>query len=74
MAEHYFANDGTDWKTPPSPVSSKEAREADQKLDDAASKGDGPSATNEVRPQHTLVEGSEAQNGHAAEGEEANGA
>lgn len=72
--QHYFANDGSDWKTPPSPVSSKEAREADAKLDEAASKGDGPSATNEVRPQHTILEGSESPNGHTAEGEGANGA
>lgn len=75
MAEHYFANDGSDWTTPPSPVSSKEAREADAKLDEAAREGDGPSATNDVRPQNTIVEGSESPNGHnTAEGEGANGA
>lgn len=78
MAEqHYFANDGSNWTTPPSPVSTTEAREADAKLDEAAREGDGPSATNEVRPQHTIVEGSEGGNAAATQeagGGEANGA
>jgi hypothetical protein len=74
VAEHLFANDGTDWTTPPSPVSSKEARAADEKLDKAARDGDGPAASNDVRPQNTIVEGSESSNGGAAGGRGANGA
>lgn len=70
MAEHYFANDGSDWKTPPSPVSSTEARAADQKALDA---NDGEFMKG-VRPQHTILEGSESPNGQAAGGREANGA
>lgn len=61
--KHYFANDGSNWTTPPSPVDPAEAREADKALDDAAREGDGPSATNEVRPHHSIVEGSAAKNG-----------
>lgn len=74
MAEHYFANDGSDWTTPPSPVDSKKARAADKRVDAKAAKGDGPSATNETTLARTIVEGSESTNGHAAEGEGANGA
>lgn len=59
MAEHYFANDGSDWRSKQGPVSTKELRSADRKVDEKASKGDGPSATNEVRLEHTVVEGSE---------------
>lgn len=59
MTDHYFANDGSDWKTPPSPVSTKKARAADQKLDEKAAKADGPSATNEVTLARSFVEGSE---------------
>ena len=47
--QHFFANDGDDWTTPPSPVDPDEARKADQKVDKAAAKGMGPSATNEVK-------------------------
>lgn len=61
--QHYFANDGSNWTTPPSPVSSTEAREADQKVDDAAKQADGPTATNETELHRTIVEGSESQNG-----------
>lgn len=61
--KHYFANDGSDWTTPPSPVSSAEAREADKALDDEAAKGEGPSATNEGKLHHSFIEGSESKNG-----------
>lgn len=75
MAEtHYFANDGSNWTTPPSPVDSKEARAADKRVDTKAAKGDGPTATNETQLHRTIVEGSESPNGHPAEGEGANGA
>lgn len=47
--EHLFANDGSDWTSEPSPVDPEEKLEADKKVADAARKGDGPSATNEVR-------------------------
>lgn len=47
--KHVFANDGSDWTTPPSPVDPEEKREADQKVADEARKGDGPGATNEPR-------------------------
>lgn len=63
MADHYFANDGTDWTSEPSPVSTKAARAADKKLDDKAAKGAGPSATNEGKLAHSFVEGSESSNG-----------
>lgn len=53
---HLFANDGTDWKTPPSPVDASEARKADAKIDKAAAKGDGPGATNEGKVAHTILE------------------
>lgn len=59
MAQHFFANDGSDWKSEPSPVDSVKARKADKALDDAARGGKGPSAGNEVRLEHTIVEGSE---------------
>lgn len=47
--KHLFANDGSDWKTEPSPVDPEEKRKADKELDEYARKGDGPSATNEPR-------------------------
>ena len=47
--QHVFANDGSDWKTPPGPVDNDEARKADAKVDKAAARGSGPSATNEVK-------------------------
>lgn len=56
--KHYFANDGTDWTTPPSPVSSDEAREADLAYDEEAAHGQGPSATNETRLGRTSLEDS----------------
>lgn len=56
---HYFANDGTDWRSTAGPVSTKEAREADKALDDEAREADGFSATNETRLANTIVEGSE---------------
>jgi hypothetical protein len=63
VADHYFANDGTDWKSTPSPVSTKSARAAAKRVDDKAGKGDGPSATNEVKLASSFVEGSETSNG-----------
>lgn len=47
--QHFFANDGDDWKTKPSPVDPDEKRKADKKVADAARKGEGPAADNEVR-------------------------
>lgn len=41
--------DNSGWTTPPSPVDPVEKRKADQKVDRQARKGQGPSATNEVR-------------------------
>lgn len=46
--KHTFANDGTDWTTPPSPVDPEEKLAADKAVADEAREGDGPSATNEV--------------------------
>lgn len=60
--KHYFANDGTDWRSTAGPVSSKEAREVDAELDEDGRNGAGPSATNEVRLGGTIVEGSEESN------------
>lgn len=61
-SKHLFANDGTDWTTPPSPVSTTEARAADKAQDDEARKGDGMSGTNEVRLEGSILEGSESDN------------
>jgi hypothetical protein len=47
--EHLFANDGTDWTTPPSPVDPEEKAAADKAVADKAREGDGPGATNEPR-------------------------
>lgn len=47
--KHVFANDGSDWKTEPSPVDPEEKRKADKEVADAAREGDGPGATNEPR-------------------------
>lgn len=47
--QHFFANDGDDWTTPPSPVKNADARKADAKVDKAADKGDGPAAANELK-------------------------
>lgn len=60
--KHYFANDGTDWRSTAGPVSTKEAREAELALDDEAREGEGFSATNETRLANTIVEGSEESN------------
>lgn len=65
--KHYFANDGSNWTTPPSPVNATEARKADEALDDEARDGEGFSATNEVRLAHTIVEGSSGENGGASD-------
>lgn len=46
---HLFANDGSDWTTPPSPVDPEEKAKADKAVADAARKGEGPGATNEPR-------------------------
>ena len=46
---HFFANDGTDWKTQPSPVDLEEKIKADKALDEKARQGDGPAASNEPR-------------------------
>jgi len=47
--DNAFANNGDDWKTPPSPVDLADKIKADKKVADKARKGPGPSATNEVR-------------------------
>ncbi len=45
--QHHFANDGSDWTTPPSPVDPEEKVKADEKVRAHAEKtGDGPSAKN----------------------------
>lgn len=59
---HFFANDGSDWRSQAGPVSSKEARKIDAALDSAAAKGEGPGATNEVTLASTIIEGSEESN------------
>lgn len=66
---HYFANDGTEWRSTPSAVSTTEAREQDAAQD--GTDGDGPGATNEVTLGQSVVEGSESQNngGKVTEGE-----
>lgn len=61
-SKRLFANDGTNWTSEPSPVDADKARKADEKIDNAAAKGKGPSATNEGRLAHTIVSGSSAQN------------
>jgi len=60
--KHYFANDGSDWTTPPSPVNSEEAREADKELD-PGKEGPGFSGANEGHLSDTIVQGSESKNG-----------
>jgi len=60
--QHLFANDGSDWTTPPSPVSTEEARKADKELDPGKD-GEGFSGTNEGHLSDTIVEGSESKNG-----------
>lgn len=47
--EHLFANDGSDWTTPPSPVDPQEKAEQDKAAAEKARQGDGPGATNEAR-------------------------
>lgn len=61
-SKRLFANDGTNWTSEPSPVDATKARKADAKLDESAAKGEGPSATNEGRLAHTIVEGSSSSN------------
>lgn len=63
--QHYFANDGSDWKTQPSPVDSNEARAADVKVDEQAVKGDGFTAPNETQLQRTSVENAGGKNAAA---------
>jgi len=62
--QHFFANDGTDWRSTASPVSTKEAREQDEAQD---VQGDGPAAANEVKLGWSVVEGSEESNGGESE-------
>jgi hypothetical protein len=57
---HLFANDGTDWKSTRSPVNADEARAADQAVEDKASEGQGPAASNDTKLAHSVVEGSES--------------
>lgn len=66
---HYFANDGTDWRSTASAVSTTEAREQDAAQDEKT--GNGPAASNEVTLGQSVVEGSESQNndGEVTEGE-----
>lgn len=68
---HLFANDGSDWRSTAGPVSTKEARERDAAVDEAAAKGDGPTGTNDLKLGWSVVEGSESQNndGEVTEGE-----
>lgn len=68
---HLFANDGTNWRSTASAVSSKEAREQDAAVDEAARQGDGPAATNEGRLESSVLEDSESENndGEVTEGE-----
>lgn len=61
--KHFFANDGSDWTSSPSPVDADEAREAELELDEEARGGKGFSATNEARLAHTIVAGSTSKNG-----------
>jgi hypothetical protein len=61
--QHFFANDGTDWRSTAGPVSTKEAREVDAAQDEAAAEGDGPAGTNDLKLGWSVVEGSESQNG-----------
>lgn len=58
--QHYFANDGTDWRSTASAVSTKEAREQDAAQDGTAE--EGPAASNEVTLSQSVVEGSESSN------------
>lgn len=62
---HHFANDGSDWTTPPSPVDSNEARAADKKVDEQAVKGDGFTAPNETQLHRTIVEDAGGKNAAA---------
>lgn len=67
--KHYFANDGSNWRSTASPVNANEARAADKALDDEAREGAGFSATNEARLSHTIVEDSASTNGPGDEPE-----
>lgn len=63
--QHHFANDGSGWTTPPSPVDSNKARAADKKVDDRAVKGDGFTAPNETQLHRTIVENAGGKNAAA---------
>lgn len=69
--QHYFANDGSNWRSTASPVSTKEAREQDAAQDEAVEGAQGPAASNEVTLGQSVVEGSEPDNngGEVTEGE-----
>lgn len=62
---HLFANDGTDWKSERGPEDPEKARKADEKVEKASERGDGPGATNERRLSHTSVAKSAARNAAA---------
>lgn len=63
--KHYFANDGTDWKSTRSPVDATEARLELELQDEADAGADGFTAPNDKKLSHTIVEGSNAENGPA---------
>lgn len=67
--QHFFANDGTDWRSTASAVSTKEAREQDAAQDEAVEGAQGPAASNEVTLGQSVVEGSEASNGDSEDDE-----
>lgn len=69
--QHFFANDGTNWRSTASAVSTKEAREQDAAQDEAVEGAQGPAASNEVTLGQSVVEGSESSNngGEVTEGE-----
>jgi len=61
VANQLTANgDSSGWTSEPSPVNADEARAADQAFEDAASAGQGPSATNDTKLTHSVVSGSES--------------
>lgn len=63
--KHYFANDGSDWRSTRSPVDATEARLELELQDEADANADGFTAPNDKKLSHTIVEGSNAQNGPA---------
>lgn len=60
--QHYFANDGSDWRSTASAVSTTEAREQDAAQDAGSGEADSPAANNETYLGHSVVEGSESRN------------